>query len=415
MRLLILELNEFNYEILKKYSNKYNFTYIKKTLKFYHSKTFTKDKYEGNNNQRGFLDPWSQWVSIHTLKSSKHHKIKNLGDIPKLKFKQFWEIKKKFNFYIWGPMNASRRNSSNVKLFFPDPWVFTEKAYPGNLNKILGPIKKIIKEREIKGILNKISFFISMILIIKNFISLSSIIKNFFKTILDFIVYRKSYVIFCNWELLCLKILLNNIRNKKNFISIYFINSLAHVQHHYWQNKKYNKEITYCLKYLDRMIEEVYKCKNFNILLMNGLSQKNSEKEKLCLYEQKNHIKFLKQLNINFLKIEKLMTNDTYIFFKNYSDTIKCKKILNSIKFQNKKIFHVQIVDDDKIFYKTNFIKKVRKDEVFSNSNIKFKFLDYFQFITLRRGIHDQVGDILSEKKLFPKKIENHKIFNYIK
>ena len=103
MKFLILELNEYNYEILKSYYEKYNFKYIKKILNYHHTTTYTKDLYKGNNNQEGFLDPWSQWVSIHTLKSSKYHKIKNLGDVPKLKFKQFWEMKKKLIFIFGDP------------------------------------------------------------------------------------------------------------------------------------------------------------------------------------------------------------------------------------------------------------------------------------------------------------------------
>ena len=94
MKLLVLELNEYNFDILKKYSKKYNFKYIKKILNFHHTKTTTEDVYLGNNNQYGYLDPWSQWVSIHTLTKSKKHKIKNLGDVPGLKIKQIWELKK---------------------------------------------------------------------------------------------------------------------------------------------------------------------------------------------------------------------------------------------------------------------------------------------------------------------------------
>ena len=166
MKLLVIELNEFNYEILKKYSKKYNFKYLKKILNFNHTKTTTKDVYLGDNNQHGYLDPWSQWVSIHTLTGSKKHKIKNLGDIPKLKFKQIWELKKNINFYIWGPMNATRRGSGNVKLFFPDPWVYSEKAYPENLNKILKPIKKAIKNRGNGSFFKKIIFIGSIISIL---------------------------------------------------------------------------------------------------------------------------------------------------------------------------------------------------------------------------------------------------------
>ena len=415
MKLLVLELNEFNFNILKKYSKKYNYKYIKKITNFYHTKTTTKDVYSGNNNQYGYLDPWTQWVSIHTLANSKKHKIKNLGDVPELKIKQIWELKKNTNFYIWGPMNASRRKSNNVKLFFPDPWVFSEKAYPKNLNKILEPIKKTIKNRGSGNIFKKIISFFSIILILSKYLGLLDVVKIISKTFFDFFKIRKNYVFFCNWEYLCLKVLIKMIKNEKNFISIYFINSLAHTQHHYWQKKNYSKEIKYCLNYLDVMIKHVYENKNFNILIINGLSQKNVENEKLCLYEQKNHSNFLKKLGINFKKIEKLMTNDAFIFFNDEKETIRCKEILNNIRFRNKNIFHVQIVDNKKIFYKTNFIKKVKKNDMLIDNTNKLRFLDYFNFVTLRRGIHTQNGDILSEKKIFPKIIQNHNIFNYLK
>ena len=73
-KLFILELNEFNLNILKKYSQKLNLTNVKKIIKFNSTKTYTKDKYHGDNNQYGYLDPWSQWVSIHTEKPSNEHK-----------------------------------------------------------------------------------------------------------------------------------------------------------------------------------------------------------------------------------------------------------------------------------------------------------------------------------------------------
>ena len=82
-----------------------------------------------------------------------------------------------------------------------------------------------------------------------------------------------------------------------------------------------------------------------------------------------------------------------------------------NVKFKNKNIFHVEIINNKKIFYKTNFIKKLNKNDFLIINNYRLKFLDYFNYITLRRGIHTQNGDILSEQKLFPRKIENHEIF----
>jgi len=86
-----------------------------------------------------------------------------------------------------------------------------------------------------------------------------------------------------------------------------------------------------------------------------------------------------------------------------------------NVKFKNKNIFHVEIISNKKIFYKTNFIKKINKKDFLFINNYRLRFLDYFNYITLRRGIHSKNGDILSEKKIFPKKIENHNIFKYLK
>lgn len=415
MKFFILELNEFNHDILKKYSKKFNYKNIKNILNYNHTVTFSKDKYIGNNNQNGYLDPWSQWVSIHTSQPSKTHKIKNLGDIPKLKIKQFWERNKKINFYIWGSMNASRRGSSNVKLFFPDPWVFSEKAYPREFNKLFNPIKKTIKTRGGASLVEKIKTIFSLIFNLTKYLSFFTILKLNSLILLDFVKYKKNYIFFCIWEYLCLKILLKKINKKKNFVSIYFINSLAHVQHHYWRKNRYTKEIKYCLKYLDKGLSEIFKNKNLNLIIINGLSQKNSEKEQMCLYEQINHEKLLETLNIKFIKIEKLMTNDAYIFFKAKKEMLRSMEILKNIKLKNENIFHIEIIDDKKIFYKTNFLKKVSPKEHIISNNLSIRFFDYFKFITLRRGIHTENGDILSSLKIFPPQIENHKIFNYLK
>ena len=70
-KLLLIELNEFNLKFLKKGSKKYkckNLLYLLKNLKY--CRTFTKDKTQDYN-----LDPWVQWVSIHTGKNSTKHKI----------------------------------------------------------------------------------------------------------------------------------------------------------------------------------------------------------------------------------------------------------------------------------------------------------------------------------------------------
>ena len=68
--------------------------------------------------------------------------------------------------------------------------------------------------------------------------------------------------------------------------------------------------------------------------------------------------------------ISKLMSK---LSLKNKHEVLKCKKVLDNVKFKNKKIFHVEIISKNKIFYKTNFIKKVLPNDVIILGNNKIK------------------------------------------
>ena len=117
--LLAVHLNEFNLNFLMSGAKKYNCKSILKLLKFKKIKTFTNDKKQNYN-----LDPWVQSVSINTGKSSKNHKILNLGQkIPK-KTNQIWDVLSKNKIYcsVWGSMNSNFKKNRYIDLYFPDPW-----------------------------------------------------------------------------------------------------------------------------------------------------------------------------------------------------------------------------------------------------------------------------------------------------
>ena len=77
-KLIFIQLNEINFELVYKYinsANKKKFTnlrYLKKNFKNF--ETFAEDKYEN-------IEPWIQWASVHLGKNYKSHQIFRLGDI----------------------------------------------------------------------------------------------------------------------------------------------------------------------------------------------------------------------------------------------------------------------------------------------------------------------------------------------
>ena len=82
-RMLLLELNEFNKDLLISMARKYNLRNIKAILDLNKIQTFSTEFAEHHG-----LDPWVQWVSIHTGVPKSIHGIKRLGDITNLKHLQ---------------------------------------------------------------------------------------------------------------------------------------------------------------------------------------------------------------------------------------------------------------------------------------------------------------------------------------
>ena len=113
--MLIIELNEFNRDFLEKGANTLNLKNLSYVLKLDSSTTESVEKREHHG-----LDPWVQWVSIHTGKKLENHGIIRNSDVEKLKFKQFWEIlgEKGISTGIWGAMNAKKMIQKGVIFFF---------------------------------------------------------------------------------------------------------------------------------------------------------------------------------------------------------------------------------------------------------------------------------------------------------
>jgi len=140
MKLTFVELNEFNKQLLKTCAELFDLKSVKKLVSMQESETYTDDTYESD-----YLEPWVQWVCVHTGSLSKHHGIKHLGDVPCLTTPQIWEKLSSMGYssIIWGAMNADRKESDKNLVFLPDPWTSNERAFPEELNKLLDPLRAV--------------------------------------------------------------------------------------------------------------------------------------------------------------------------------------------------------------------------------------------------------------------------------
>ena len=111
---LVVELNEFNVDLMTATLEKHDFPFLRRAFQFTKSNYRTQDRYNS-----GFLEPWVQWVSVHSGVPSFVHGIKHLGDVPHLDVEQCWETlsREGITTGVWGVMNGQRRKAEKKPIF----------------------------------------------------------------------------------------------------------------------------------------------------------------------------------------------------------------------------------------------------------------------------------------------------------
>ena len=123
MKVILLELNEINFDFVEKYlKSGEDLPAFSNVLNKKIYKTSSENEYE-------HLEPWIQWVSAHTGKKFNEHKIFRLGDIVNSNELQIYEKLEQHGFSVGAisPMNT-KNNLKNPAYFIPDPWTKTKSV-----------------------------------------------------------------------------------------------------------------------------------------------------------------------------------------------------------------------------------------------------------------------------------------------
>lgn len=416
----VIELNEFNETLLQTAVKTHDLPALKKILNMKCSHYRTQDRYNS-----GYLEPWVQWLSIHTSTPASTHRIKHLGDVPESQSKQCWETLSdhKITTGVWGLMNAERRNSPHNHFFLPDPWTFSEKAYPPSLNRFLALPRYLAKNYlglNLLKVMAKGCQFLQGVwsyrLLKPTLKALPSLLKakwRFGKKHCTFIAF---------FDYLSGLALLDFKKRTQPQVTFAFFNALAHAQHHYWTEGEttITPEILYTLQYLDKLFGIYFESfPNDRFVFHNGLSQMNTNHEKpWVLYRQKDPKGFLRAMQLPFIRVEPHMTHDAHVFFLNKEACIQSYQLLKQAQLGTQYLFDVELSKSDscKLFYQLRFTDALAKTEnpTFELNQKCYAFFDYFDAIVTRTGRHIPLGTIYSDTVNFPDQILNHEFNQHL-
>jgi len=398
-KLILVELNELNFDLIKLYSKNEKFNFFNKDFFLNISNSSSENKYEK-------IEPWIQWVSVHTGLTADEHKVFRLGEVEKSNTEQIFEKVEKKGFKVGAicPMNV-KNNLKNEMYFLPDPWTKTnsDKSF---INKILHKtLSDVVKENSQKKISLK-----NLAVLFFSFFYFFRIKKyfNLFKMILASL--QKKWYKALILDHLIHEIHLKYIKKLKPDFSTIFFNAGAHIQHHYlfnsnvvanvtknpdWYLDKNHDPLLDAIKFYDNLLNDYLK-KKYDLLILTGLTQKPYDRKKFY-YRLKKHRIFFNLLNISYSEILERMSRDFDIVFENSEDCDNAfRKLLNINNLNYKDIFFIE-KKKNSLFVSLIFSEEVTKNMIIRVSKKKeIKFYDFVSFVALKNGMHDQKGFIFA-------------------
>ena len=397
MRLILVELNEINFDFVKKYIDSgEHLPGFKKIIGNLNTTSSEKD-YKN-------LEPWIQWASLHLGKKFEEHGIFRLGDITKSSDQQIFEKIEQAGYKVGAVSPMNTRNELNEPAYFiPDPWTQT-KSDGSFLNKGLS---EAISQAVNDNSSSKITFR-SLIFLFFGFLRHVNFFKKIKLTLFAFSALKKPWR-----KALFLDMFLHEIhmslfkKNKPDFSTVFF-NAGAHIQHHYFFNSKFFddsthrnpnwyinnkidpfKEMIICY---DKILQELLNIDNTEIIVATGLSQAPYKKVKFY-YRLVNHKNFLSKCNIEFKDVFPRMTRDFLLTFKNEKLANIAQKKLEAIKVNNdERLFGLIDNRGSELFITLTYPNEIKDSTYVSIGKRKINLKEETVFVAIKNGMHSEKG-----------------------
>ena len=283
-RLLLIELNELNFNVVGEYIEAgYSLPNFSRLLKFENRVTTSESQYH-------LLEPWIQWVSVHSGKTFDEHNVFRLGDAVLKKPEQLFELLESRGVRVGAisPMNALNALASPA-YFVPDPWTDTPSDGSILSRMLTTAIRQTVNDNSEGKITVKSKFFLAVCLL---FLVRPTSYLKLIRKLLGSRGRSWQKALFLDRFLHEIHITL--LRRSKPHFSTIFFNAGAHIQHHYFLNSisSLATEKTNPDWYVDRMedpfadmlteyddiIGELLDQDKWEIIVATGLTQRPVER-----------------------------------------------------------------------------------------------------------------------------------------
>jgi hypothetical protein len=416
-KLTLIELNEFNPDMLARAAAELNLRHVARLLAMPATETFTNDEQEHQG-----LDPWVQWVSIHSGQPTEVHGIRRLGMTARQNRDQLWNAVGKTgrSWGAWGVMNAPLGSRAGCDFFMPDPWSFEERAFPPALNNLLALPRYAAKnylKLNLGEVLKALSRLAVYFVAPARWPVLPRIVARLFKGI--GIAGLNIHTLTTLVDYIGVLQLVQLKKSKATDFTVVFLNHIAHLQHQFWSREgAIDPNMRFGLLMCDEMLGLLFAslAPGEAVVVANGMRQKNVAGQGWCVYRQKQPEDMLRRLGVDFARVEQCMTNDANVIFADAERADRAMETLSAARLggTDDPIFYAERESPTRLFYQLAIDHRVSSGATIVSPNGSIPFDDVLELVCERTGAHEQRGDVFAQAVQLPERMQNHELFDAI-
>jgi hypothetical protein len=319
MSLLLLELNEINFDHVRAYVARGELPVLGRLIEEHGiAETTSEADYDE-------LEPWIQWVTAHTGLMLAEHGVFRLGDIVKHDIVQIWEYLEGEGLKVGAvcPMNAKNRCRSPA-FFVPDPWTPTAITGSATMKRLSAAVSQAVNDNATARVTAS-----SAVSLLAGTLRYARLANYFgYARLAGSALRRRPWAKALFLDQLLADLFIGEVRRSKPDFASLFLNAGAHIQHHYMFNSPaYSGErrnpdwyvapgedpVFQVYALYDRIVGQVQAAfPRARLMLATGLHQ-DPHGEVTFYWRLRDHAAFLRAIGVPFQSVEPRMSRDFII------------------------------------------------------------------------------------------------------
>ena len=364
-----------------------------------------------------YLNPWIQWITVHSGLPYSEHGIFHLGDGHKLGKKCLWDVANDAGLKSWvcGSMNIRYDRPMNGWIL-PDPWTVEARPCPETLNRYFKFVQTHVQEHTNERVPLTVGDYLGFLGFMAGHglsaATVAAVVRQLVSERMDGTRWKRATIM----DKLQFDLFRWYHRKERPNLCAFFLNSTAHFQHMYWrefepehfkvkpsaeERMKYRDAILFGYQEMDRLLARFYELvdENTTLVFVTGFSQQP------CLaYEDQGGKSFYRPRDLGqFVKfagvtaafsVSPVMSEQFHIFFQDEGEARKAFELLRSLRVDGKPALHLDC-KGAAVFAGCSIFEALGRDAVLTKgaAGEKAPFFEvFYQVEGMKSGMHHPDG-----------------------